>query len=127
MIDRTHPSEYERADKIKWLSNLDHRAYITLKAHETEIAEFVPYDEDTDGSTELLIPAPYDEVYHQYLDMQISLKDRDYAFYNNAAVLFEGMWKEYTGWVNRTYMPKQPNHIFKFKGNRDVQTSYTDF
>ena len=68
----------------------------------------------------MLVESPYDELYPQYLDMKISLTDRDYAFYNNSAVLFEGMWKEYTAYVNRTYMPDEKNAIFNFKGKRDV-------
>lgn len=123
IIDQRHPSEYDRATKIGWLSNLDKRAYEVQCRHEMETAiDFSGYTENTDGDTELLIANPYDEIYPAYLDMQVSLADRDYAFYNNAAVLFQGMWTAYTGYINRTYMPVEKNRIFNFKGKNRCTT-----
>lgn len=123
-IDKTHPSEHDRNTMIGWLSDLDKRVYQIMRRHEMEYpADFTGYNGDTDGDTELLVENPYDELYVQYLDMKVSLADRDYPFYNNAAVLFDGMWKEYTAYVNRTYMPVRKNRIFNFKGQSDVQHS----
>lgn len=121
IINQTHPSEYDRDTMIGWLSDLDKKVYALQLRHDMETAiDFNGYTGSTDGNTEMLVESPYDELYPQYLDMKISLTDRDYAFYNNSAVLFEGMWKEYTAYVNRTYMPDEKNAIFNFKGKRDV-------
>lgn len=123
-IYQTHPSEYDRGTMIGWLSDLDKRVYEMHLRHDMETAiDFNGYTLSTDGDTEMLVVSPYDELYPQYLDMKISLADRDYSFYNNAAVLFEGMWKEYTSYINRTYMPVRKNRIFNFKGHDDVQHS----
>ena len=124
IIEQRHPSEYDRKTMIGWLSNLDKRVYDLQLNHEMETAiDFGGYTENTDGDTELLIASPYDEIYPVYMDMQVSLADRDYAFYNNAALMFEGMWKEYANYINRTYMPAEKNRLYNFKGKRDVYTS----
>lgn len=124
IINQTHPSEYDRATLVGWLSDLDKRAYeMQLKHEGTWAIDFSGYTENTDGDTEMLIESPYDEIYPTYLDMKISLSDRDYGFYNNAAVLFETAWKNWNSWLNRTYMPVQNTRIFNFKGDRHVHTS----
>lgn len=121
IINQTHPSEYDRDTMVGWLSDLDKRAYEIMLRHEMDApVDFEGYNGETDGATEMLIPSPYDEIYPQYLDMKVSLADRDYPYYNNAAVLFEGMWREYTAYVNRTYMPVERNRLFNFKGKRNV-------
>ena len=124
LIDQTHPSEYDRETKIGWLSDLDKRVYEVQLKHEMETAlDFGGYTDSTSGDTEMLVESPYDEIYPIYLDMKVSLSDRDYGFYNNAAVLFETAWKNYTAYVNRTYKPIQKTRIFNFKGERNVHTS----
>ena len=121
IINQTHPSEYDRDTMVGWLSDLDKRAYEIMLRHEMDApVDFNGYNGNTDGATEMLIPSPYDEIYPQYLDMKVSLADRDYPYYNNAAVLFEGMWREYAAYVNRTYMPVERNRLFNFKGKRNV-------
>ena len=123
LIEQTHPSQYDRDTLIGWLSDLDKKAYEFQLNHEGEWAiDFGGYTESTSGDTEMLIPSPYDEIYPFYLDMKVSLSDRDYAFYNNSAVLFEQAWKNYTYHVNRTHKPIVKDRIFKFKGDRDVYT-----
>ena len=123
LIENTHPSQYDRNTMIGWLSDLDKKAYEVQTRHDMETAiDFTGYTENTSGDTEMLIPSPYDEIYPTYLDMKVSLADRDYAFYNNAAVLFETAWKNYVTYVNRTYMPIEKNRIYNFKGKDDVHT-----
>lgn len=119
VIDATHPSAYDDALKVSWLSELDERVYQMLLAHEIEnMPVWEPYTEDTDRGTELLIPDKHAEIYHQYLEMKTALYDRDYAYYNNAAMIFAGLWQEYEADVNRNNMPKVQNAIFNFKGRR---------
>lgn len=123
-IETTHPSQYDRNTLIGWLSDLDKKAYEMQLNHEGEWAlNFGGYTESTSGDTEMLIESPYDEIYPTYLDMKISLSDRDYAFYNNAAVLFETAWQNYTAHINRTHRPVAKTRIFNFKGDRHVHTS----
>lgn len=125
IINQTHPSQYDYATQVGWLSDLDKRAYEVLQNHEETKSDltFPGYDEDTDGDAELKIGSPYDEVYPIYLDMKVSLSDRDYSFYNNAAALFETAWRNWTDYINRTYHPVRKTAIFNFKGKRDVHNS----
>lgn len=124
IINQTHPSEYDSTTLVGWLSDLDKRAYEVECKHEGEWPpDFSGYSDSTDKETEMLIESPYDEIYPTYLDMKISLSDRDYAFYNNAAVLFETAWRNWTAYINRTYVPVRNTRIFNFKGERHVHTS----
>ena len=118
-IDQTHPSSFSYEQKVAWLSELDTRAYAVMSRHQMELPEFHGYTEE-DGGKDLLINTPYDDVYAEYLEMKISLGDRDYAYYNNAATLFSGMWNEWTSFINRSYRPVDKIKLFNFKGERNV-------
>lgn len=123
-IEKTHPSEHDRDTMIGWLSDLDKRAYDVMLRHEMDApVDFDGYNGNTDGDTELLIVSPYDEIYPVYLDMKVSLADRDYPFYNNAAVIFQGMWGDYSSYINRNYVPVEKTALFNFKGKNHVQNS----
>ena len=120
-IDMTHPSSYDHAQKVAWLTDLDEKAFSVLLRHQiSPMPDYNGYDDDTDGDTEMLIVSPFDEIYPMYLDMKISLADRDYAYYNNAATLFNGMWQDWANYINRTYRPTVTNRVFNFKGERNV-------
>ena len=51
------------------------------------------YPEDMDR--ELLIPSPFEEVYALFLEAKIDYYNREYANYNNSALMFETQYSEY--------------------------------
>ena len=52
LVDRMKPNQYEEAEKVRWLSELDELIYHTiLTEHETEVPEFTGYSETVDVST----------------------------------------------------------------------------
>lgn len=125
LIDTTHPNDYTKSQKVAWLSEIDKKVYDMMLRHEHDILplDFNGYSDSTSVDTDLLIPDEYAEVYHQFLEMKVSLMDRDYAYYNNAATLYTGLWNEYTAYENRNHMPTEKNPIFNFKGKCDVFNS----
>jgi hypothetical protein len=69
---------------LGWLASHDGIVWEeVIRKYENPCAKPV-YDQDTDlEDTELLIPAPWDELYPHYLAMQIDLEHHDIDRYNN--------------------------------------------
>ena len=113
-IDELKPNSYSQSEKIKWLSSLD--GLIKSKIIDTheggEAVIFSGYDENTELGTELLVPAPYDDVYLRWLETQIDYANGEYGKYNNSAIIFNTAYTEYANYYNRTHMPKGAK--FKF-------------
>ena len=113
-IDSLKHNTYTEADKVAWLSRLD----AMVKKHIIDTHEgdegviFTGYDDLTDLQTELLVPAPYDEVYLRWMEAQIDYHNGEYERYNNAIDMFNTAYEGYQNYYNRTHMPKGKK--FKF-------------
>ena len=113
-IDSIKPNSYGQSEKIKWLSTLDG---IVMKevidTHEGgEDVAFNGYTDNTDLTISLLIPAPHDEVYIRYLEMQIDYTNGEYGKYNNSVAMYNEAYSAFKRHYNRTHMPK--GNKFKF-------------
>lgn len=113
-VGQLRQNRYDRKEKIQWLSRLDWRVkHEIIDTHQgAEQVAFTGYDENTSMDTELLVPAPYDEMYEHYLTAQIEYADQQEDRHNNAIDLFDQVWNRFAAWYNRTHMPKPQN--FKF-------------
>lgn len=113
-IDAIKPNAYSKSEKIKWLSALDGiiKAEIIYTHESGEETVFVPYDNNTDLDTVLLVPAPYDVVYRYWLESQIDYANAEYKKYNNSSAAYNSAFSAYERYYNRTHMPKECN--FKF-------------
>ena len=113
-IDVLKPNGYSQAEKIQWLSNLDGIVKREIiDTHEgSEGVTFNGYTEETSLTTELLVPAPYDDVYLRYLEAQIDYANGEYTKYNNAVEAYNTAYSTFRRYYNRTYMPKGKK--FKF-------------
>ena len=106
-IDSLKHNTYSESDKVAWLSRLDAmvKKHI-IDTHEGDEVTFTGYDDSTDLQTELLIPAPYDEVYLRWMEAQIDYHNGEYDRYNNAMDMFHTAYEGYQNYYNRTHMPK---------------------
>ena len=106
-IDALKTNTYTQNDKVKWLSRLDWMVKKEIiDTHEVEVpVDFTGYDETTDLNTELLVPAPYDEVYLRWLEAQIDYANAEYGKYNNSIVMYNTAYTAYSNYYNRTHMP----------------------
>ena len=106
-IDALKTNTYTQNDKVKWLSRLDWMVKKEIiDTHDAEVpVEFTGYDETTDLYTELLVPAPYDEVYLRWLEAQIDYANAEYGKYNNSIVMYNTAYTAYSNYYNRTHMP----------------------
>lgn len=106
-IDALMQNTYTQTDKVQWLSRLDWmvKRHI-IDTHEgAEEVSFADYDDNTDINTEMLIPAPYDDVYLRWLEAQIHYYNGDYEEYNNAIEVYNEAYTAYKNYYNRTHMP----------------------
>ena len=112
-IDEVKPNGYSKSEKIKWLSTIDGMIKSEIiDTHEGgEGVTFTPYTE-SDLSTEMLVPAPYDDIYIRYLEMQIDYANGEYGKYNNTKTAYNTAYTAYANFYNRNYMPKGKK--FKF-------------
>jgi hypothetical protein len=115
-IDTIKPNGYSQSEKIKWLSVLDGIVKSTIiDTHEGgENVEFDGYTEETNPTTELLVPFPSDDIYIRYLEMQIDYANGEYNKYENSQTMYNATYSAFARAYNRTHMPKGTK--FKFFG-----------
>lgn len=91
IVDRLKPNSYSEEDKLRWLNELDGDVQ-RLVMQLDEVKQY-SYPEDMDK--ELIIPAPFNDVYALYIEARIDYHNREYANYNNSAAMFEARYSEY--------------------------------
>lgn len=107
-IDRARlqaDTELPDSELTRWLSLLDGQLYNEVVSHYAgnEGGEAPSYDEDTDPETELMVPAPYDDLYVYHLVMRIHLAHGDLDRYNAAAIMFNNCQKAWQRQYNNTH------------------------
>lgn len=106
-IDSLKHNTYTQSDKIAWLSRLDASIKkLIIDTHEgaDEVA-FTGYDDTTDLDTELLVPAPFEEIYLRWLEAQIDYTNGEYNKYNNSIMMYNTAFQAYRNYYNSTHMP----------------------
>ena len=107
-IDSLKHNTYSQNDKVAWLSRLDSKVKnLIIDTHDGgEDVTFTGYDDSTDLNTELLVPAPFDEIYLRWLEAQIDYHNGEYDKYNNAILMYQTAYDGYANHYNRNHMPK---------------------
>ena len=70
-----------------------------------EAITFNGYDVNTPNDTELLVPAPYDDIYVRWLEAQIDYSNADYGRYSNSMTMYNAAYSAYERYYNRNNMP----------------------
>lgn len=85
------PNQFSDEDLIKWLSDVEldlvHSVFGRYEGFEQEKA-FTGYTPQTQADTQLLAPAPFDNLYRYWLYAMVDLHNNDITRYNMAATLF---------------------------------------
>lgn len=112
-VDALKPNNYSQEDKVKWLSTLDGIIKTEIiDTHEgADNVTFKGYDISS-LETELLVPAPYDDIYIKWLEAQINYNNSEIGKYNNSMAMYNSAYSTYERYYNRTHMPK--GHKFKY-------------
>ena len=113
-IDAIKPNGYSQTEKMKWLSTLDGIIKTNIiDTHEgDEAVVFDGYTEETNLTTKLLVPAPYDDIYLFWLESKIDYWNGEMGRYNNSISMYNTAYAEFEKYYNRTHMPKGKK--FKF-------------
>jgi hypothetical protein len=113
-IDSIKPNGYSQPEKVRWLSTLDGIIKTNIiDTHEgSEAVVFNGYTEETNLTTKLLVPAPYDDIYLFWLESQIDYWNGETGRYNNSISMYNNAYEGYERYYNRKHMPKGKK--FKF-------------
>lgn len=71
----------------------------------------IPKEYPEDGDMELLVKAPYDNLYDLYLFAQVSLHNREVDNYNDDSELFDQAKKEWSRKWHQTHLPVSPMEL----------------
>ena len=106
-IDAVKPNNYTQDEKIEWLSRLDWAIKVEIvDTHEgADAVIFDGYSENTPLETELIAPAPYDDVYLKWIEAQIDYANGEIGKYNNAIRAYEDVYTAFESWYNRKHKP----------------------
>lgn len=115
-VDHVKPNAYSQIEKVRWLSTLDGVVKNEIiDTHEgSEDVCFAGYNDETPLDTVLLIPAPYDDVYIRYLEMQIDYANNELGKYNNSAAAYNLAFSAFEKHYNRDHMPRSKGERFIF-------------
>ena len=113
-IDTIKPNSYSQVEKTKWLSSLDGIIKTEIiDMHEGgDKVTFNGYSDATPLTIELLVSAPYDDIYLFWLESRIDYWNGEIGKYNNSIEMFNEAYQHYEKYYNRTHMPKGKNYRF---------------
>lgn len=108
-VDTLKPNQFDEAQKIYWLSQLDRRVYLDVIAtHEKDEdtpGSFAGYAPDVDQDTELLVKEPFSDIYRWYLEAMIDLGNGEQGKYQNSMLLFNTAWADFARDYHRKHRP----------------------
>lgn len=115
-LDSLKANTYSRADKVEWLSRLDTmvKKQIIDNHYGAEQIAFTGYTNQTPEDTQLLVPAPHDEIYLRWMEAQIDYHNGEYAKYNNAILMFNADFEDYAAYYAREHKPVSRGRRFLF-------------
>lgn len=102
------PDLYTDEQMTGWLSEVDGQLRAELLGEEPE-----PYEFPADANRELLVPFPYDRLYHLYLIAMTDLYNRDTDLYANDMSAYNAAMQEYRSYYRRTNRPDPAGNHFK--------------
>lgn len=113
-IDKLKSNPYDRAEKLRWLSCLDGLVWQQTRVVHGEAAggSFTPYTQESADDTQLLIPAPYEEIYLWWLAAQIDYHNGEFTRYNNSISLFNTGFSAYVDLYHRSRSGKSTGNSF---------------
>lgn len=107
-IDSIKPNAYTQSEKVAWLSRLD--GIVKLEIIDThdgaEETVFDGYNDETLLDTELLVNAPYDNLYIHWLEAMIDYNNAEFAKYNNSITAYNDVYRGFRNFYNKTHVPK---------------------
>ena len=115
LINEHKPNKYSDKDKIRWINEIEHTVMdeVLHRYEAYKHMEFVPYTE-ADMDKDVLVPDEYCDVYFFYVASKMDALRGESDRYNNATVLFNGMWDSYASWMMRHNAPVSLGQVRKW-------------
>lgn len=115
-VDNLKFNSYDNSEKVEWLSRLDSSIKTTIiDTHEGgEAIIFNGYNDRTDMNTQLLVPAPFDEVYLRWLEAQIDYHNGEFDKFNASIIMYNTAFDAYANYYKRNHMPRNRGTRFIF-------------
>lgn len=106
MADDIKPNAFKSATKLAWLNKLEgtFAAEVFLMAQE-EIRQLQYHRGDM--GAELLVNAPYDDLYVLWLEAQIDRANGEYNKYQNTMQSYNARYAEFFCWFSQIWDPAQ--------------------
>lgn len=104
--DELYPNVIPFSQKAYLLEQLDNRVFneILVKYDDIDCSFESGYQENQDA--QLVIKAPFEEIYIKYLVMQLDIINSDITRYQNSYALFNTMYLDYIRYINRNHTIK---------------------
>ena len=99
-IDAICPNAWDETAKLLWLNECE--SMIQTRILGTAPEQCITYNADTDRSTKLLVPAPFDRLYVYYVIAMCDYAAHETAHYADSMMLFNAALDEYAKWYQRT-------------------------
>ena len=113
--DALKPNGYNQDQKIRWISMID--GIVKKEIIDTHVGgeqvTFNGYD-DFSLMQELLVPAPYDDIYIKWLEAQIDYANGEYGKYNNSITMYNNAYQTYAKAYHREHLPKNTARYTNF-------------
>lgn len=100
LVDKDKVNGYTSEEKTQWISNVEMQ--IAREVFGTDVPE---YDWETDQETELLLGAPFEDIYELYVMAQIDFHQGEYNRYNNELSQFNTRLQDAQAWHIREHRP----------------------
>jgi len=102
IVDGVKPNSYDEEMKFRWINELE--GIVKQVVIQEEGFKALEYPNDMD--TELVITAPFDNVYGLYVEAMIDYYNKELGNYNNSNAMFETRFVEYKKDYIRKHMAK---------------------
>jgi hypothetical protein len=111
--DELKPNAFSDAAKMRWLSELDGR--IAANVFLLGVPD-IRYSY-ADPSTALLVDAPHDGMYVQYLCAMADMSNGDYDQYQNTYAAYNALYNDFVVWFIDKYRPAQGHYNREYGGS----------
>lgn len=126
-VNVVKPNDFPEDAKVMWVGQLEGRiaSEIFLMAP-AELRRFHYTAMEEDGSKELLVDPPYDDIYIAYLTAKVDSKNGEYNKLSTAAQAFNRIWDEFSAYIANMYDPAG-GYYEALPGNTETEEGDDEF
>ena len=123
-IDTICPNAWDETAKLLWLNECESMIQTRILGAAPE--QCITYDADTDRSTALLVPAPFDRLYVYYVIAMCDYAAHETAHYADSMMLFNAALDEYAKWYQRANgaAPIAPGQLQQIAANTKARHTH---